>query len=150
MNQQNQEVAFPDAVKLQLTGAGLGQATLLNTSPEGQPFGDAAIVFGIDGLLLRVVRERGQAFLEVAAASAPTEFQQYDDVEIAMGWKSIDQVLGKREPEDLGAVFARVHARLGELRDAFSGNRAELTRARVERAARERGKAFTDRLRGKK
>jgi len=72
------------------------------------------------------------------------------NVEIAMGWKSIEQVLAKREPEDLESVLRRVHERLRELREAFSGNRAELTKARIQRAATERGKAFSDRLRGKK
>jgi len=150
MSKQNQQMAFVDAVRSQLTSAGLGQPTLVSASPEGPPFGYVEVVFDIDGLLLRVARERGQAFLEAAAVTAPSAFHQYDDVEIAMGWKSIDQVLAKREPEDLAAVLARVHARLGELREAFSSNRAELTMARIERAARERGKLFTDRLRGKK
>ena len=150
MNKQNQEVAFSDGVKAQLANAGLSQAALVSASPGGQPFGDAAVMFRVDGMLLRIVRERGQVFLEVAAVAASNEFHQYDDVEIAMGWKTIDQVLAKREPEDLGTVLTRLHARLAELNDAFSGNRTELTKARVERAARDRGKAFTDRLRGKK
>ena len=66
-----------------------------------------------------------------------------------MGWKTIDEVLAKQWPEELGPVFVRLHARIAELTDACSGNRAALTRGRFERAARERGKAFTDRLRAK-
>ena len=146
----NERMAFSDAVKAQLAAAGLSQATIVSASPEGQSFGNTAVVFRLGGLLLRFVRDRGQAFLEIAVESAPTEFYQYDDVEIAMGWKSIDQVLGKREPEDLGVVLARLRANFTELKNACSGDRTEFTKTRFERAARERGKAFTDRLRGKK
>jgi len=66
-----------------------------------------------------------------------------------MGWKTIDEVLAKREPEELRAVLARLGENLGALSDAFSGDQERLTRTRVERAARERGQVFTDRLRGK-
>lgn len=146
----NERMAFTDAMKTQLADAGLSQATVVSASPEDQPLGNSAVIFRLHGMLLRFVRDRGQAFLELAVESAPTEFHQYDDVEIAMGWKTIDGVLGKREPENIGVVLSRLSGQLAELKDACSGARAELTRARFERAARERGMAFTDRLRGKK
>jgi hypothetical protein len=146
----NERMAFADAMKTQLAEAGLSQATAMSASPEGQSFGNTAVVFRLGGMLLRFVRDRGQAFFEMGVESATAEFYQYDDVEIAMGWKTIDEVLGKREPEDLGVVLLRLRAHLADLNDACSGDRAELTRARFERAARDRGKAFTDRLRRKK
>ena len=67
-----------------------------------------------------------------------------------MGWKTIDQVLAKREPEELTSVLKRVRANLATLENAFSGDQERLTRARVERAARERGQEFESRLRPKK
>jgi hypothetical protein len=150
MNKQSEgDAPFSESVKAQLANAGLSRAELVSASPGGQPFGDAVLIFRLDGMLLRIVRDRGQVFLDVGATSAPTEFYQYGDIEVAMRWKTLDQVLAKRQPEDLGAVLARLHARLADLSDAFSGNRAELTRARLERASKERGKAFTARLRGK-
>ena len=133
-----------------MAAAGLGRAKTVSASPGGQPFGDAAIVFDIDGLLFRLVRDRGQAFLDLAVASAPTEFHQFDDVEIAMGWRSIAEVLAKREPEEVVAVLSWVSARFNELKNAFSAERVAPTKKRVEQAAQDRGKAFTDRLRGKR
>lgn len=120
-----------DAVKAQLAKAALSQPAVVCVSPTGQPFGDTAVILRVDGTVLRILRERGQAFLELAAVAAPTEFHQYDDVEIAMGWKTTDQVLAKREREDIGTVLTR----LVELRDVLSGNGGELAKARIKRAA---------------
>jgi hypothetical protein len=86
----------------------------------------------------------------LGSVASPTIFHQFDDVEIAMGWKTIDQVLAKREPEELISVLKTVRANLATLESAFSGDQERMTRARVERAARERGEEFASRLRGKK
>jgi hypothetical protein len=88
--------------------------------------------------------------LELATTATPEQFHQFGDVEIAMGWKTIDEVLAKRELEGLGSVLARLQEHRAELNEAFSDDRERFTRARIERAARERGQAFVDRLRGKK
>jgi hypothetical protein len=141
---------FVESVRTRLADAGLDGAALVNSSPEAPEFGNAEAVFELDGLLLRFVRDRGQAFLDISSAAAPTAFQQYDDVEIAMGWTTIDEVLAKPEPEDLGAILTRLQLNLAALGDAFSGDREQLTRARVEQVARERARACADRLRGKK
>jgi hypothetical protein len=142
--------SFADNIASRLADVGLAGATLVSSSPSAQSFGDGEAVFRLDGLLLRFVRDRRQAFVDIASSAAPTEFHQYDDIEIAMGWKTIDQVLAKRVPEDLGLVLERLRTNLDVLGNAFSSDRERFTRARVERAARERGRAFADRLRGKK
>jgi hypothetical protein len=76
-------------------------------------------------------------------------FHQFDDVDVAMGWRSTAEVLAKHEPEPVHAVLRRVRSNLGALCDAFSGDQERLMRARVQKAASERGQAFTARLRGK-
>jgi hypothetical protein len=143
-------VTLTECAKARLLDAGLDNTALVRSSAEDQPFGNADVVFGLGELLLRFVRDRGQTFVDIASSAAPTEFHQFDDIEIAMGWKTIDQILAKREPDDLGIVLTRVRENLGTLTDAFSGDRERFTRARVKAAARERGKAFTARLRGEK
>ena len=80
--------------------------------------------------------------------TTPERFHQFDDVEIAMGFKTIDQVLAKREPENLTEVLARVSRHLKELDEAFSPERERLTRARIERAARDRGHSFHEQSSG--
>jgi hypothetical protein len=82
--------SFADNITSRLADVGLAGATLVSSSPSAQSFGDGEAVFRLDGLLLRFVRDRGQAFLDIASSAAPTEFHQYDDIEIAMaGRRSI-------------------------------------------------------------
>jgi hypothetical protein len=140
---------FVEEIQEALAQSGLSDAELVSTTPETAPFADTAAVFRVGPLLLRFTRERGQAFVDLASQVEPTTFHQFDDVDVAMGWRSTDDVLAKREPEPIHAVLRRVSANLGALGDAFSGDQERLTRARVEKAARERGVAFTARLRGK-
>jgi hypothetical protein len=131
-----------------LASSGLAGWELVSSSPESSAFGNSEAVFRLGPVQLRFTRDRGQEFLDCGSTLAPTVFHQFDDVDIAMGWRSVDEVLAKREPEDLGAVLARVRTHLVALEEALSGERERLTRARLERAARERGEAFTARLRG--
>lgn len=139
---------FADRAKGLLDAAGLAESELVSASTESTAFGNAEAVFRLGPVLLRFTRDRGQEFIDLGSSLAPAVYHQFDDVDIAMGWKSIDEVLAKREPEDLGAVLTRVRTHLVMLEEALSGEREHMTRARLERAARERGQAFTSRLRG--
>src|SRR5262245_27207216 len=96
---------FADNITSQLIAAGLSRATLVSSSSDGSSFGDTEVIFKLDALLLRFVRDRGQIFLDIASSAAPAEFHQYCDVEVAMGWRTIDQILARREPEAIGAVL---------------------------------------------
>jgi hypothetical protein len=140
---------FVEEMQDALSKAGLSDAELVSTSPQTAAFGDTAAVFRVGQLLLRFTRERGQAFIDLASQAAPTTFHQFDDVDVAMGWRSTEEVLAKREPEPVHSVLGRVSGNLGVLCDAFSGDQERLMRARVQKAARERGEAFAARLRGK-
>jgi hypothetical protein len=142
--------SMQDSVLVQLTEAGIIAPELVRASSESEGFGDAEAVFRVGRLLLRVVRQRGQEFMDIGTSARSDQFHQFDDVEIAMGWKTIDELLAKREPEDLSQVLERVSQHLKELDEAFSGERERFTQARVEGAARDRGEAFMSRLRGKK
>ena len=150
MEREEPMSSFVDIVQSRLSEAGLGDAELVSAAPESAAFGDTTATFRIRPLLLRFTRERGQEFVDLASQSEPDTFHQFDDVDMAMGWRSVDEVLAKRKPEPIAAVLRRIKANLAVLGDAFSGDRERLTRARVERAARERGHAFTARLRGKR
>jgi hypothetical protein len=86
----------------------------------------------------------------LAAQSDPDRFYQFNDVDIAMGWRSVDQVLAMREPEAVSAVLQRLNANFTVLHDALSGDRGQFTMARIERAARERREAFVAGLQRKR
>jgi hypothetical protein len=145
-----QATSMSDSVLARLREAGIEAAELVRASPDSASFGDTEAVFRVARLLLRFVRERGQEFMDLGATASPEQYHRFDDLEIAMGWKTIDQVLAKREPENLSEVLARVSRHLKELDEAFSPERERFTRARVERAARDRGHAFMSRLQEKK
>jgi hypothetical protein len=133
---------------LRLGEAGINGAVLVRERTESKDFGNAEVVFQVGSLLLRFVRERGEDFLDLGSTARPEQFHQFDNVAIALGWATIDEVLAKREPESLSRVLARVRKYLGELQEALSGERERFTRAKIERAAHDRGDAFMRRLRG--
>jgi hypothetical protein len=139
--------SFPASVLRRLDEAGLNGAELVSSQPDSASFGDTSAVFRLKDLLLRIVRDRGEEFLDLGSASDPGNLFQYDDVEIAMGWHSVDDVLDKQTPEAIGDVLARMAARLGELCRAFSPERLPATIARVRDAEARRGKAFAARIR---
>lgn len=126
--------------------AGLEGATPVSVEPESGAFGDAMATFMLGHLLLRVVRDRGEEFLDIGLVEEPGNFFQYDDVEVAMGWRSLEEVLSKRAPESLENVLERLAGRLAELQAAFAPKCVESTRERIRAAEKERGEAFVARL----
>jgi hypothetical protein len=130
-----------------IESVGIEGMELERESFDPQNFGNGEVVFRLGPLLLCFIRDRGQDFLDVASAIAPDRFHQFDDVEIGMGWKSVEEVLAKSEPEPLADMLRRMRNRLGELQSAMSGNQERFTRDRIERAAEQRGAEFVKRLR---
>jgi hypothetical protein len=93
--------------------------------------------------------EIAQEFLDLAFGEQPTQYYQSGDVEIAMGWTTVDEVLRPRlGPEPLIDVLTRLRQRLGELAFAVSTEREKDTRAKVEAASKARGAEFMRRLQG--
>jgi hypothetical protein len=133
-----------------LRAAGLQSPELLSATYDAAHFGNAEATFRIGSMLVRIVRDRGQELLNVASSLAPAQFHPIEDVEIALGWKTIDDVLARQEPEQLDVAISRLAQRFDQLAEGLSGERERLTRARIERATRDRRQAFIDRLRGKK
>ena len=129
-----------------IESVGIEGVELERESFDPRNFGNGEVVFRLGPLLLRFIRDRGQDFLDIASTIAPDRFHQFDDVEIAMGWKSVEETLGKSEPEPLADMLGRLRNRLGELQSAMSGNQEAFTRARIERAAEQRGAEFVKRL----
>lgn len=145
MNEQQLD-GFSATILRRMVEAGLTGAELVSAQPESAAFGDTSATFRLNGLLMRVVRDRGEEFLDLGSADEPAALFQYDDVEIAMGWRSIDEVLSKQSPEALDRVFHRMANKLPELQAAFSTALIGSTRAYIRRAECERGEAFKQRL----
>jgi hypothetical protein len=141
---------FAKSLADRLMAAGLRDAELQSLTYEPAHFGNGEAIFRVGALLLRIVRDRSQDLLDVASNVVPTQFHPVEDIEVAMGWKAMSEILTRKEPEQLDPVLSRLARHFDELSDALSGDRERLTRARIEKATRERGQAFISRLRGGK
>ena len=136
-----------NSAKEAIESVGIEGVELQRESFDPQNFGNGEVIFRLGPLLLRFIRDRGQDFLDIASAIAPDRFHQFDDVEIGIGWKSVEEALSKSEPEPLADMLRRMRNRLGELQSAMSGNQEGFTRDRIERAAEQREAEFVERLR---
>jgi hypothetical protein len=130
-----------------LESAGFIGASLQSETPPEAHFGNSQAVFRVGWLLLRFTRDRGQDFVDLAGCLKPARFYQFDDVEIAMGWATIDHVISKVEPEPLAVVLARLRKGFDDLEKAFAADQESATRKRIERASRLRGEAMIERFR---
>lgn len=127
--------------------AGLTVTNVKTSERPGQAGGDH-VVGHLGPLLVRFVRDRGQDWIEFGPADAvPPCFFSFQDVQIALGWKSIDQVLDMQDVEPLSQVLRLVADRWPELVRHLSGGAASVGWERVQRAANARSEAFVDRLR---
>jgi hypothetical protein len=132
----------------QLRTAGIGPVELVRSGHDTKTFGNGEALFRAGRLLLYFTRDRGQDFLDIATTKAPETFYQFDDVEVAMGWTSLTDVVGKRRPDDLSEVVGRLRSHITELNEAFADDQEGSTRERIQQAAKARGERFTERLRG--
>ncbi len=139
---------FAKSVEERLKAVGLLDAELVSSTPDSQSFGNAEAVFRNGPIILHFVRDRGQELLEVASTAAPSQYFLFENLDIAMGWRTVDEVLSRQEPEDLVDVLKRLAQHALELYDAFSGVRERFTRSKIERATQERGDALMGRFRG--
>jgi hypothetical protein len=131
-------------VERMLRAKGIRSARLL--SEDKSELGEMAI-FEANNLLLRFVRDRSQEFLDIGMRAHPTEFHQFDDVAVALGWTSVDCILAKQEPESLDSVLDQLASHFDRVQRELTGTFSELTRARIQRANYDRAAALEKRLR---
>jgi hypothetical protein len=118
-----------------MAAAGLDQLDLLAAAYAPETFGNAEAVFRAGTLVLKFMRDRGQDFLYLAAANAPDQFHPSDDVEVALGWRTLDDVLAQERVEPIGEVVGLIGARFAELQARFSAAEVERTVCEIERAS---------------
>jgi hypothetical protein len=67
----------------ELRRAGI-DAQIVGATVESSSDGDGEVLARLDPMLLRLVRARGQEFVEIGAVSQPDCFHQFDHLEIAL------------------------------------------------------------------
>jgi hypothetical protein len=100
--------------------------------------GDAVITLRAESLLLRFTRRGDQEFLEMACSLAPAQFYWYGDIEVAMGWASLERVLAATAPPPLSDVINRLAQHLVELKRIFFKNVELFAQTAIQRTMRQR------------
>lgn len=129
-----------------LLSSGVKVHDVITERVDSGNFDNAEAVIRSDSLLLRVVRDRGQMFIDVAPGIAPDRFYQLPDIEVALGRTTIDKVLDQRAVAEFGDTLDRLRAVVPTLVDALSRDPGGTVLALGE-AERRRAEAFTQRLR---
>jgi hypothetical protein len=138
--------SFVNRVTSLLASTGIMNPEFVSSEAVSE-YGDSAqVVFRLGTMLFRIVRDRGQEFVDVASIVTPEDFFQFDDLAVASGWTTIDEVLAKRKPEDLISIFSRLATHIDELMSKFSEAHELTTRNRLRRAANDREASFLERL----
>ena len=98
--------------------------------------GDSVVVFRVDSLSLRFSRDRSHEFLEIACALAPERYIWFGDIEVAMGWRSLERVLAGTESQPIEEVVNRLRQHLGDLKKMFFKNLETFERTAIMRTMR--------------
>ena len=133
-----------------MRSAGLPAVKPVSSIFDEEHFGSGEATFDLGSLLVRVVRDRDQESLAVAFLDAPKSFHAWEDVEICMGWRTIESVISEPQPRDLDASLHALANHYVELSRAFSGEQARFTLARLRETERKRRKAYIDRLKAER
>ena len=114
---------------------------LISEMFDESSFGNSQVIFEIGPLRLRFIKDRSQEFVDIASAFSYDRYYLFCDVEIALGWQTIEDVLVGQEPEPLIQVLNRIARRFDELKKAFSENYSA-TKLQIERASAARTDAW--------
>ena len=138
--------SFQINVQSLLEAAGFKNYELISHVQDEKHFGNSEAVFKIGVILLRFILDRGQAFIDVASTVNPARFYQYDTVQLAMGWNTIEDILTRNHPVDLEAVLLELAQNYRSLEIAMSKNNIEQTAELFEKADKARGEAFVKKI----
>ncbi len=97
---------------------------------------DAVLIYRAESLLLRFSRYGSQEYLKIACAMAPGQFYWFGDIEVAMGWRSLEKVLSCADLPPLPDVINRLAQHLVELKKSFFKSTELFTQSTIQRTMR--------------
>ena len=130
------EIANNWAVQMQ--DAGVENAELLAASSFPENFGNAVASFKIGRMIVRIVRDRDQDLVDVAFTPQFEKFYPIEDIEAAMGWADLDEIISRVQSEKISSIFTRLGDRLAQLSEKMDGAREYFIRGKFEKAAKRR------------
>lgn len=114
-----------------MKSAGLNPELVAEEYSE-KAFGNAMAEFRMGKLLLRFVRDRSVDELMIASMAQPGKFYPFIDIEIGMGWKSIQEAVNRQRPSLTDVIYC-VAAHFGELEATVLADPKRFTQASIER-----------------
>lgn len=116
---------------------------LTKTSRPSATFGEAR--FDLGELRLRLVRDRGQDWLEVACPGTD-DFWTLSEIGMALGWRTVESTIGRTEPLSLGAQLKELVERREQIEVALNPSELARTRSLVVEAQKRRQRRFLELL----
>jgi hypothetical protein len=138
-------VSFPDVFDSVRDALGCIGSVFVVAPPREAGF-NAVAELRVGNVLVRLVRDRGQDFLDLAPANNPDAYAYFGDVAVAMGWATAAEVHALREPRKSLDEVVVLCANAAALQEAFARENAAATRARIENAKAARGAALAAHL----
>jgi hypothetical protein len=130
-----------------LAAAGIsGLALLEDATDQARQSANGQATFRWEGMTLRLLRDRGQDFVEVAPAAASSPAWSLDDLAVALGWRTVESVVARQQPAVLVDELREIVARRNELNRAFAPSELVKTTAAVDDARSRRERAFIEKL----
>jgi hypothetical protein len=129
-----------------LANVGIREASLLSERYGPDHFGDGEARFRWGSIVVRLVRERGEDFVELESIYSPDQSFRWEDVSIAFGWCTVDEVVARGYPVPTSDVLAEIVRREPALHTALDAEHFGSTREAVASAAAKRENAFLGKL----
>jgi len=115
---------------------------VLRESYNPESFGNAEVIYKVENLFIKIVRDRGQDIISLSSKVRPEEFYPFCDVSIVMGWQSMKEVVTAFDPPGLASAIGQIGSAIAELSSAFSTQNFMDTKSKLLDAERCRVKAI--------
>ena len=113
------------------------EGKLVSQEYSEQHFGNAIVDVRVERVLLRFIRDRSIDELMLASTFSPTKFYPFVDVQIAMGWKSVEDVVTKQGVPSLKDAVHNIKLHLDAVQNALTEDQGKFDKAGLERLARQ-------------
>lgn len=139
--------SFVSHLKDALRDVGLAVGDPIDAAYDEQVFGNGFAVFKLDPIIVHITRDRGRYELSLGPAKGlRRRLYTLNTVEIAMGWKSVEEALDEKDLFSLSEAIGRLKDRFEDLASAFSLPRRRRTVEGLRRAEKARAHALMRRF----
>ena len=130
-----------------LAAAGITDVTVeYDDTDSGAPFADGEARFRWGMLVLRLVRDRGQHFVDLVTPEPTPGYLSLDDVGIAEGWRVLEDVNAREAPIPLADDLREIAQRREDLEAVLAPQRWLPAKVKFEAARQQRERALVEKL----